>query len=225
MKILAVDTATPTCSVAVVDGTHLLVEVTVGKAETHSLHLMSMIEQALHWSGTTMDDLDAFAVTRGPGSFTGLRIGISTVKGFCLATGRPLVGVSALDTLAQQIEVENHLICAMIDGRRNEVFRCCYRYQGSEWARLMEPAAMAPEQAVAGIEEPCIVVGNGALLYRDLIDRMGGKKIRWPQPDRHIPRAFTVAMIGLQRLEAGEMDDHLSFAPEYLRKPDIWKPS
>ena len=100
MRILAVDTATRSCSVAVVDDRTVLAETTVMTDETHSKHLMCLIHQVIQISKIALEDLDGFAVTRGPGSFTGLRIGISTVKGLAASSGKPMVGISSLDTLA-----------------------------------------------------------------------------------------------------------------------------
>ena len=102
MKILALDTAAKSCSVAIVDKESVLAELTLCREQTHSKHLMEMINTTIELSGIIVSELDGFAVTRGPGSFTGLRIGISSIKGLAAATCKPLVGVSSLDALAMQ---------------------------------------------------------------------------------------------------------------------------
>lgn len=222
MKILAIDTATPTCSVAICDQDRLLCEINVGKVETHSRHLMSMIQRALDWSGASFDQIDGFAVTRGPGSFTGLRIGISAVKGFCLGLNRPLVGLSSLDVLAAQSDREDCLICAMIDGRRQEVYTSRYRKKNGRIQKVMADQAMDPKSAMADICEPCLFVGNGSLLYRDVILDGIGDMALWPMPHQHVIRASTVAWMSLDRFESRNTDDPASFAPIYIRRPDIW---
>ncbi len=115
MKILAVDTATKGCSVAVTENSILLTELTLVSSRTHSKHLMGMIETAFSMSGLTVNDIDGFAVTKGPGSFTGLRIGISAIKGLASAAGKPVAGVSTLDSLAFQFPSDYpHLICPLL---------------------------------------------------------------------------------------------------------------
>jgi tRNA threonylcarbamoyladenosine biosynthesis protein TsaB len=222
MKILAIDTATPTCSVAIVDQNRLLCEINVGKVETHSRHLMSMIQNALEWGGVPFDQIDGFAVIRGPGSFTGLRIGISSIKGFCLGLNRPVVGLSSLDVLAAQADREDCLICAMIDGRRQEVYTSRYRKKNGRVQKISPDQALDPESALADIVEPCLFMGNGALLYRKVIlDRIGDMAF-WPMPHQHVIRASTLAWMSLDRFESHDTDDPVSFAPIYIRKPDIW---
>ena len=121
MRVLAVDTATYSCSVAITDGDRLLSETTLVSGETHSRHLASLIEALTQTAGLSLEQMEGFAVSRGPGSFTGLRIGISTVKGLAVAGNRPMVGVSTLAALAWQVGPTDHLICPMIDARRDEV--------------------------------------------------------------------------------------------------------
>jgi tRNA threonylcarbamoyladenosine biosynthesis protein TsaB len=128
MRVLAVDTATTSCSVAIVDKTSLLSEFTLYREQTHSKHLMDMIKAALRMSGLNFSDLDGFAVTRGPGSFTGLRIGISTIKGLAVVLEKPVVGVSSLEALALQVSYSRDLICPILDARKGEVYFSRYRF-------------------------------------------------------------------------------------------------
>ena len=111
MKILAVDTATASCSVAVMEDSRIVAELNFDHPQTHSRHLMGMMISVLELCGLTPDRLDAAAITRGPGSFTGLRIGLATVKGLAAGVGIPVVGVSTLHTLAAQSAVGSRLIC------------------------------------------------------------------------------------------------------------------
>ena len=141
MKILAVDTATRGCSVAIVDQSSLLAEVTIVSAQTHSKHLMEMIHTALQGANLRVSDIDGWAVSAGPGSFTGLRIGMSTIKGLAMASGKPVVGVSSLQALAWQTLPCSNLMCAMLDARKGQVY--CARYRSVSGALMQDlPAAV-----------------------------------------------------------------------------------
>ena len=128
MRILAVDTCAKSCSVAVTDSGCLAGEVFTRLRQTHSRHLMRMVDMTLEISGMTMKEIDAFAVTRGPGSFTGLRIGISAVKGMALAGRKPMIGVSSLQSLAWPMAAPGGLVCAILDAGKGEVYSASYRF-------------------------------------------------------------------------------------------------
>jgi len=220
MKILAVDTATKSCSVAIVDKRSLLAEMTVMNEETHSKHLLEMICSVMKYSGLDLSDLNGFAVTRGPGSFTGLRIGISSVKGFAAAQGKPIAGVSSLDALARQVSFSPYLICSLIDARRDEVYLSRYRYKDGNLKKESKEKAVSPKDALDEINEPCIFVGSGAVLYRKAIkEKLGGYAL-FVQDHGNTIRASTVARLSMDRFENNETDDIETFVPNYIRKSD-----
>ena len=174
MKILAVDTATKSCSVAMVEKASLLAEVTMVREQTHSKHLMEMIQTVFDLSGLNLGEVDGYAVSRGPGTFTGLRIGISTVKGLAAASTKPVVGISSLDALAMQTSLSPSLVCPLLDARRDEVYCSRYRFQNGKMMKETEENVFPPETAIRDINEPCRFVGNGARLYRtEITDIMG----------------------------------------------------
>ena len=218
MRILSIDTSSTTGSVAVVAGQTLLAEITIARRETHSRRLMDMIDGALNMAGLDLKELDGLAYTRGPGSFTGLRIGLSVVKGLALVSAKPLVGVSGLEVLAHQAPDRSHLICPMMDARNNEVYCARYRYLDNGFQRVVDEAALSPEDALAGITENCLLVGDGALRYRTLMEERLGMLARFAAPDHGIPRALTVARLSLAKFEAGVTDNLQSVVPLYLRK-------
>jgi tRNA threonylcarbamoyladenosine biosynthesis protein TsaB len=220
MKILAVDTSTTSCSVAVVDKHMLLGEMTIAREQTHSRHLMDIIDTVLKFADLEISDMDGFATTRGPGTFTGLRIGISTVKGLAVASGKPIVGISSLDALAEQCACPGVLICPLIDARKGEVYVSRYRYQGSVLKKEVGEKVLAPEPAMRDIDEPSLLVGSGALLYRDVLAEMMGERANFALPWQHTIRAWTVATLGLRRFEKKDTDDVAAFAPQYIRKSD-----
>ena len=220
MKILAVDTSTTSCSVAVVDEDSLLAEMTIIREQTHSKHLMDVIHTVIGFSGLAISAVDGFAVTRGPGTFTGLRIGISTVKGLAVASGKPIVGVSSLDALAEQCACSGYLICPLIDARRGEVYFSRYRFQDGILKKEIGEGVLPPDQAVRDINEPSLLVGSGALLYQGVLAETLGKWMYLALPSQHTIRASTVAQLSLRRFEKADTDDVSTFTPQYIRKSD-----
>ena len=220
MKILAVDTATKSCSVAIVDKESLLAEMTVVNEQTHTKHLLEMISLVIEHSGLKLSDLNGFAVTRGPGSFTGLRIGISSIKGFAAAQGKPIAGVSSLDALASQVFFSQYLICSLIDARRDEVYSSRYRYKDGTLKKEGEEQAVSPGDALDEINEPCIFVGSGAVLYRKAIKDKLGQYAYFAQAHENTIRASTVARLSMDRFRNDDTDDAETFVPNYLRKSD-----
>ncbi|MFC1858616.1 tRNA (adenosine(37)-N6)-threonylcarbamoyltransferase complex dimerization subunit type 1 TsaB [Thermodesulfobacteriota bacterium] len=220
MRILALDTSTKSCSVGIVDDESVLIEIVRVSPETHSKHLMGMIHTAIEFSGLTLTELDGFAVTQGPGSFTGLRIGLSSIKGLAVATGKPLVGVSSLDALAMQASFSTFLICALLDARKGEVYCGRYRIENGILKKETREMVCTPAIAVQDITEPCVLAGDGASFYKQIIvDKIGGLSHFLPL-NQNIIRASTVARLAVTRFKRGESDEINTFAPNYIRKSD-----
>jgi len=220
MRILAVDTATTSCSVAIVDKTSLLSEFTIDREETHSKHLMDMIKAVLRMAGINFSDLDGFAVTRGPGSFTGLRIGLSTIKGLAVASEKPVVGVSSLEALAFQVSYSRDLICPILDARKGEVYFSRYRFLNGHLKKQTKERVAPPDKAVDDLNESCLFVGNGALLYKEMIlEKMGGLASIAPMIQNTI-RASTMAYLSMAKFEKNDTDDIEKILPYYIRKSD-----
>jgi tRNA threonylcarbamoyladenosine biosynthesis protein TsaB len=220
MKILALDTATKSCSVALTDDGSLSAELTIRKDQTHSRHLMELIHSVLEITGFDVGEMDGFAVTIGPGSFTGLRIGISTIKGLAHALGKPVVGISSLEALAWQCADQQHLICPFLDARRGEVYWATYRFDGTRVLQKTAARATAPEAAIASINEPCVFIGNGAQIYRPKI-RTGLRFMAHFVPKgQNGLRAASVAFLSMERFDAGDTDAAAGLVPHYIRKSD-----
>jgi len=220
MKILAVDTATKSCSVAVIDKSSLLAEMTIVREHTHSKHLMEMINRVIGLSGLTLSELDGFAVTRGPGTFTGLRIGISSVKGLAVASEKPVVGVSSLDALAMQASFSPYLICPFVDARRGEVYFSRYRFINGYLKKQTEEQVFPPEKVVSDINEKCIFVGDGALLYQETLLKKIGESAVFAPSFQNTIRASTVAHLSMDRFENHDTEDVDIFIPHYIRRSD-----
>ena len=219
MKILAVDTATTSCSVGLLSGRQVLAEEVYTAGKTHSRHLMAIIQGLLGRCNCSPDDVKGIAVTRGPGTFTGLRIGISTVKGLATALGVPVVGVSSLEALAYPLAWTLRPVVAMIDARRGEIYHA--RYGCSPKAGQGTPAARvdAPEVAADMLTDNVVLVGSGAVLYRSLFaDRIPGVQIA--DDPFHLIRAASVGLLAFERFERRDTDPVDALVPEYIRKSD-----
>jgi len=220
MKILALDTATPSCSVAILDDGSLLAELTRGNSTTHSRHLMGLINTVCSIADLKAGDVDGFAVTIGPGSFTGLRIGISTIKGLAFSLGKPVVGVSSLDALAWQCAQSDYLICPILDARKKEVYACRYRLKNNVLKKAGAEKVASPAEAVRGIREPSIFVGNAVQLYRENISDELGELAHFAAWGQHTIRASSIAWLSMTGFYRQQTDDVAMLIPQYIRKPD-----
>ncbi|MGD9331364.1 MAG: tRNA (adenosine(37)-N6)-threonylcarbamoyltransferase complex dimerization subunit type 1 TsaB [Desulfobacterales bacterium] len=217
MVILAIDSASRSCSVAVLDDHAVLAEINDVSGQTHSRHLMAMVDRVVAMSIGELARVDGYAVTRGPGSFTGLRIGISAAKGLAEAGDRPLVGVSSLEALAWQVYPAEALVVPMLDARRKEVYTARFIFNDRDLQRQRPERALPPEEALEGVEGACVLVGDGAVTYGDRLRARLGPQMRMALPFQNIIRASTVAFLARQRL-ADRQDERASLAPHYIRK-------
>jgi tRNA threonylcarbamoyladenosine biosynthesis protein TsaB len=220
MKILAVDTATKSCSVAIIEAGSVCAELTTLKEQTHSKHLMELIHNALGISGFGAADIDGLAVTIGPGSFTGLRIGVSTIKGLAHALDKPVAGISSLDVLAWQCADRSYLICPLLDARKGEVYSATYRYNHDTLTPKSPETASAPEAAIQKIKEPCVFIGSGAQLYRKRISKVLGDLAHFAPQSQNIIRASSVAFLSMERFKTHDTVTAADLVPHYIRKSD-----
>ena len=220
MRILAVDTATTSCSVAIMDQMSLAVEFTLNRKETHSKHLMEMIHAILKISGFDLSAVDGFAVTKGPGSFTGLRIGISTVKGLAAGTGKPIAGVSSLEALAAQVLASSILICPIIDARKGEIYFSRYRLINDQLQKETNEKVTRPEKAFDDLKESCLFVGNGVQLYKHIILEKLGRFASFAPMAHNTIRASTVAHLSMAKFKSKNTDKIEDFSPHYIRRSD-----
>ena len=224
MKILAVDTATRTCSVAVCIDDFLVSEINLFRRQTHSKHLLEMIHQAVSMSGEKLDGLDGFAVVRGPGSFTGLRIGLSCVKGLAYALCKPVVGVSSLEVLAFQAAGGHHdpalPICPLLDARKKEVYYSFFEIRDGKPVQKGGDMVDRPKNLPERIAGRCLFTGDGAMLYRDLLKDLFGDSALFAPPTLNYIRAHTAAVVALPRFSKFQNDQLASLVPQYVRKSD-----
>ncbi len=217
MKILALDSSAVVASVALCDGERLLAEYTLNNGNTHSETLLPMIETMLSHFGITADDIELFAASTGPGSFTGVRIGTATLKGLAFAKNTPCVGVSTLEALAENAVALTGLVCPVMNARRSQVYTALFRSDGQTLTRLMPDSALAITELdalLAEYGEPVVFVGDG---YRITLDGLKMTEAR-PIPDRlRHQSAYSVAQVARRAYERGEAVTDASLAVTYLR--------
>ncbi|BCS95809.1 tRNA (adenosine(37)-N6)-threonylcarbamoyltransferase complex dimerization subunit type 1 TsaB [Desulfoluna limicola] len=220
MRLLAVDTSTLSCGVAVADEGGLLSESLFTSKQTHSRHLLGMVEETLLRSGLALSDLDGFSVTRGPGSFTGLRIGMSVVKGLAEVAGKPVAGISTLEALARGAVLANKPILAMVDARKGEVYAALYAPDGKGGvAELSSPEAVSPEALLSRIDGDVLCVGTGAVAYREAIEEALGEKALFAAECNTI-RPSVVASLAFEAFRRNDIVSAAAVSPLYLRKSD-----
>jgi tRNA threonylcarbamoyladenosine biosynthesis protein TsaB len=219
-RLLALETSTLTGAVALLDGERLVAEARLQVAVTHGERLMAAIDGILAAARWTLADVEALAVAVGPGSFTGLRIGVSTAKGLAFATGRPLVGVPTLDALAWSLPFAAHPVCPVLDARKGEVYAALYRTGAGRLeplrpARALAPGDLAAELAALG--EPVILLGDGVEPSRAALLDALGPAARPAPPAFRVPSAASLADLAREALARGETADPAALVPLYVR--------
>lgn len=219
MLILAIDTTGATLSVALLEDQTIRAEVFVNTGDNHSLHLLPAIKHVYDLAGVSSGVTDLFVCTLGPGSFTGVRIGVSTIKGLAMATGKPVVGFSTLEALAANIGSLSGSICPILDAQRGQVYTAIYKLDGNFIPQLMHEERLTDlEPFIFHLKGKgkVLFMGSGALKYADLIKRTLPESIIAPVQFSHV-RASVVGLLGLRKFHEGHMLDVLTFTPLYLR--------
>lgn len=221
MNILAVETSTMLGGVAIANNAlGVITELRINVRATHSERLMTGIDFALKQAGMAISDIDVFGVSIGPGSFTGLRIGLSAIKGFSYSTGKPVVSVPTLEAFAWNFPYSRHPVCIMFDARREEVYAAVFRWKNSGLERIVSETSIRPVDLLKSLEGPVIFAGEGALLYREAITDISGSNAIFAPPQCMVPSPANVAYLGLRKAKAGDFSEPVSLAPAYLRKSE-----
>lgn len=220
--VLAIDTATEVASVALYDGKKgPWAESTWHTSMNHTVELMPTIVLMLERQGITVEQLDGLAVALGPGSFTGLRIGLSVAKGLCLSLGIPIVGIPTLDIVAYAHYGQGLPICAIIQAGRGRICVAFYERLGADWQRLTDYHLATVEELSAQVEVPTVFCGEiEASLSEALQARMGARAVIASSASS-VRRAGYLAELGWQRLQSGERDDLTTLEPLYLHHSSI----
>jgi len=224
MRVLAIETATPAQSVALLEDDRLMAEASYDAKGSRGGLLLPTVDRVLRKAGMAAKDLDAVAVSIGPGSFTGLRVGLATAKGLALGIGAAVVGVSTLEALAAGYEPAAEItICTLLDAYRGEVYVAVFTRRAGRLERLRADAVLAPgavKEALADVEQPVHLIGNGAARYRKQLEAALGKRVRVTESGLGaVPSAAVVARLGRKRLADGTRPDG-ELVPVYLRRTE-----
>ncbi len=218
MKILAADTSSISGSIALLDGGSLIAEWTLRSAQTHNRRLLRSIDDLLRHAGWNLDDIEGYAVACGPGSFTGLRIGMTTLKMLAWTRGALYAAIPSLDALALPFAFSQTPVCAMVDARKKEVFCALYQPDGKGNLKIIMPySAMSPSALAERIDRQVIFCGDGWPLYKDLMKRKLGALPVGAPPALNLIRAGFVGELALRKFKKGEQDDPATSIPLYVR--------
>lgn len=220
MNILAIDSSAKAASAAVVSEEAVLASFHLDVKLTHSQTLMPMCQQVLACAGLTMEDIHGIAVSKGPGSFTGLRIGMAAVKGLAFAKNLPCVGVSTLKSLAYNLQGFEGIACAVMDARRNQVYNALFALRDGTVSRLCEDRAISVEELKAELSDfnqPVFLVGDGAQLCLRAMPEL--PRLRLAPLAVRTARAASVGVAALPDFLSGNTVDAETLMPAYLRLP------
>lgn len=218
MKLLAIDSSAKTASVAVTDGKTLTSECFVNAGLTHSRTLMPMIDNALKQADMNFDDIDAVCVNAGPGSFTGIRIGVAAAKGLALPSGKPCSAISTLESVAYNFLDENCIVCASMDARCAQVYTALFRCENGKISRLCDDKAIPIAELTEELkqyDETVYLAGDGAeICYNAMKDILPNAILS--SENRRYQRAYGVALAAVNN---NKYEDSALLAPVYLRLP------
>lgn len=223
MKVLALDTSGKVSSIAIVDEEEVIAEYLLDTRENHSRKLLYLLDRTLRDSKLAIREVDGFAVTLGPGSFTALRVGIATAKGLAMGAGKPLYGIPTLDVLASNVYTRG-FICPLLDAKGGWVYGALYQYQQSNFQpRKVHAEFLLPiKELFKKIKTPTIFLGNAVLMHRDLIKKELREDAFFAPECFSLIRTANVAIFALKRLKAGEIPELSEIKPIYLeRKREI----
>lgn len=215
MIVLGLDASSDAAAAAIVSDGVLLCEHTLNNGKNHSVKLLSMIENMLDETGISFCDIDVYACGVGPGSFTGVRIGAATAKGFAQSWNKPMTAVSSLEALAQNLRSYQGLRVAAIHARVDELF--CAAYDAFD-NPVIEPCVMTVDELLNQLKgKACMVVGNGALMNKESFIRELGKDAVPESTCLHVLRGAAIAEVGYKQIVNGKLCSYEQLAPVYLR--------
>lgn len=211
------DTSSAVGSVALLEDEKVLMELSLRLEKQYSTNLIPLIAHLLDLGEIKLSDIDGFAVGLGPGSFTGIRVGVTTLKGLVLGTGKPAVGVSSLEALAHDAFCGSDSVVVLGDAKRNLVYFGWYKRDKAGKPVPVVPATLTTlKEALAKVRKPALFVGDAVGLYRKEIQRAKGKKARFAGSICHFPKASVIGKIALENLRKGKCDDVRTLSPIYL---------
>ncbi|KAB3532065.1 tRNA (adenosine(37)-N6)-threonylcarbamoyltransferase complex dimerization subunit type 1 TsaB [Alkaliphilus serpentinus] len=226
MKLLALDTSSMVATVAIMEEDKLIAETVLNHKKTHSSQLMPLIKEALDNCGLTPADIDYFAASLGPGSFTGLRIGITTIKAMAQALNKPVVGVSTLDALAYNLPCSEGILCPIIDAQRDNLYTARYKWKKQELNRISDYDILHIDELIDVLNnqnEKIIFLGDGINQFQQILEGSLKEKALFPHNALSIPRASSIGGLALIQIKEGNVQKAEELLPIYMRKSQAEK--
>ncbi|TCS79575.1 tRNA (adenosine(37)-N6)-threonylcarbamoyltransferase complex dimerization subunit type 1 TsaB [Tepidibacillus fermentans] len=220
MKILALDTSTSVMGVALLDDQKVYGEITTNVKTNHSVRLMPSIELLFQEVDWKPEEIDLVAIAQGPGSYTGVRIGVTTAKTLAWSLNKPIIGISTLEAMAYQNKEFKGLISPMIDARRGQVYTGLYQKQQTEWKNLEVDRIILLTDWLERLrerDEQVLFVGDDVTLHQEKIKEALGEKAVISEPPFGIPRPSIIGYLAKKEYERGRVDNVFDFVPEYLQ--------
>lgn len=220
MIVLSIDSASKVATAALLDENNLIAEYTINNKLEHSTLIMDIVDKLLKDSSLDIDDVDGFVVSKGPGSFTGLRIGMATVKGLSFGSNKPYISISSLDALAYSLVNFNGIICPIMDALRSSVYTCLYKGNNGELEKLTDYSALELDELIELLKEKgedVIFTGDAVNKHKDYLLEHLPNSIFAPN-HLSVIRASSLGELGIKMLLNNECDD-LNSSPFYLKKP------
>lgn len=221
MRVLSIDSSTASAACAVIEDGKLLGEVVLNDKKQHSVILMPIIDSLLNNLKLDVKDVDAFIVSSGPGSFTGLRIGMATAKGLAQANDKPFIGISTLDALAFNLAYTSGIICPILDALRDNVYTALYSFNNGILERISDYMAIHIDELVSLIKEktPSAItfIGDAVPKFSEKLEK-NFDTVYFAPAHLNLARASSLGELGLIRLSDGHQDNLLTFSPIYIRK-------
>ena len=217
MKILGIDTSSPTGSVALVDNDDVISESLLNSSQRYSDKLLIEVDAVFNSSKIKLNQIDGFVITTGPGSFTGLRVGMSLLKGLILATKKPFASVNTLDAYSETVHPVPYAICPILDARKKDVYTALYNSKNGLCVRETPDQAITPMELCDQIKKPTAFVGNGLVAYRELISSHLRKKYMHNAPLKKLTVAASAVLIASRDFKKNLQNNLDSLTINYIR--------
>jgi tRNA threonylcarbamoyladenosine biosynthesis protein TsaB len=220
MLVLSIDSSSSAASVALMSDTKLISEITLNDKKQHSVLLMTLVDEILKSNSCNLSDLDGFVISKGPGSFTGLRIGMATVKDLAMGSKKPCISISSLDGLAYNVNAFNGIICPMMDALRGNIYTCIFKSVNGNLKKIIDYDVLSLEELkfkIQELNENVILVGDGCDKHRDWLKENIPNCLFAPNHS-NFTKASSLGELGIEILKDGICEDLNGFAPLYLRK-------
>lgn len=219
MKILAIDTSSNICSVSILEDKNVIIEKHNDDEKTHSQKLMPLIDELFKESGLTLNDIDLLACSQGPGSFTGIRIGISTVKAFADVKNIPIIGVTSLESLAYNVSTDG-LIATLIDAKHDNVYFALYELNNGTYTQVIDPISDTISnvmQALQTYSAPITFVGDGSVVHKELLAEQL-TNCNFASDKQNIQTSISIAKAAFDKRSVSDYQPSYTLSPIYLKK-------